>query len=150
MKKRIRRGTLMGSLALALVLTLPAGAGLPAASRLQREPIAPHRNFYHYRQVELIRVVDGDTLRLTVDLGFGLKLVNQSFRLLGVDAPELNTEAGKRAKRELKEFLRGQRLELEVTGRDSFGRWLCVVWAQAIDVNTWLVEQGLTEEDRKR
>ena len=50
---------------------------------------------------EVVRVIDGDTveLRWEMDLGFGDTFVRQRpFRLLGIDCPEKNTAAGKRAK----------------------------------------------------
>jgi endonuclease YncB( thermonuclease family) len=52
---------------------------------------------YQY-EVKLVRVIDGDTFVCNIDLGFGIWLNNQHCRLLGVDAPEKNTEAGKNAK----------------------------------------------------
>jgi hypothetical protein len=38
--------------------------------------------------------VDADTVRLDVDLGFNLWRYDQSYRLLRVNAPELNTAEG--------------------------------------------------------
>ena len=43
------------------------------------------------------RVVDGDTLVVTVDLGFAVE-VGQTLRLRGIDAPELSRQAGERAR----------------------------------------------------
>ena len=42
----------------------------------------------YIRHAEVVRVVDGDTIRLRVDLGFNTQ-VTQNFRLWGIDAPEL-------------------------------------------------------------
>lgn len=39
---------------------------------------------------------DGDTARLRIDVGFGIT-VSQSCRFFGINAPELNTDAGKAA-----------------------------------------------------
>jgi len=67
---------------------------------------------YEY-QAELIRVVDGDTVDLNVDLGFGIWRRDR-FRLygpnptanMGMDAPEMSTGApGKAAKYTLHQFL---------------------------------------------
>ena len=58
---------------------------------------------YEYR-VEVVRVVDGDTVDVDIDLGFGVALNNQRIRLAGIDAPETRTrdlvekEAGLKAK----------------------------------------------------
>jgi len=43
------------------------------------------------------RVVDGDTLVVMVDLGFGVEIA-ETLRLRGIDAPELPTRAGVRAR----------------------------------------------------
>ncbi len=45
----------------------------------------------------LDRVVDGDTVVVTIDLGFEVKLGNQFVRLLGVDTPERYKEGGPEA-----------------------------------------------------
>ena len=42
---------------------------------------------YRYN-ANLVRVYDGDTVWLDIDMGFGIWLKNQSIRLLGIDAPE--------------------------------------------------------------
>ncbi|SRR6266498_970776 len=50
----------------------------------------------------VLKVVDGDTLHLSADLGFGVTYGSYGepliVRLYGLDAPELNTDAGKVAK----------------------------------------------------
>ena len=45
---------------------------------------------YEYR-VEVIKVVDGDTVDVNIDLGFGVWLKKQRIRLFGIDAPESRT-----------------------------------------------------------
>ena len=42
---------------------------------------------YNYKVVSIDRIVDGDTVDLTVDLGFSI-LIKHRFRLEGFDAPE--------------------------------------------------------------
>jgi micrococcal nuclease len=37
-------------------------------------------------------IYDGDTIRVNIDLGFGVILVDQSIRLLGLDTPEIKGE----------------------------------------------------------
>lgn len=46
---------------------------------------------YNYRCV-IIRVVDGDTVDVDIDLGFGVWLRNQRIRLKGIDTPESRTK----------------------------------------------------------
>ena len=45
---------------------------------------------YEYR-CEILRVVDGDTVDVDIDLGFGIKYAKQRIRLYGIDTPESRT-----------------------------------------------------------
>lgn len=44
---------------------------------------------YEYRVLEVLKVLDGDTVDVRADLGFGLT-ANLRIRVLGVDTPELH------------------------------------------------------------
>jgi micrococcal nuclease len=46
----------------------------------------------------VVRVVDGDTLRLDLDAGFGMWLLDQPCRLLGINTPEMDTPEGRAAR----------------------------------------------------
>ena len=41
--------------------------------------------------VTIVRVVDGDTVDVDIDLGFGMTYSNQRIRLAGIDTPECRT-----------------------------------------------------------
>ena len=45
---------------------------------------------YEYK-TKLVRVVDGDTVDVDIDLGFGVWLRNQRIRIYGIDTPEKRT-----------------------------------------------------------
>ena len=45
---------------------------------------------YEYK-VNILKVVDGDTVDVDIDLGFGVWLRNERVRLAGIDAPESRT-----------------------------------------------------------
>jgi micrococcal nuclease len=46
-----------------------------------------------YTYKALVRsIYDGDTIRVDIDLGFGIILSDQSIRLAGIDAPEIRGE----------------------------------------------------------
>jgi micrococcal nuclease len=88
---------------------------------------------YIYK-AELIRVVDGDTVDLRIDLGFDT-LRKERFRLYGIDAPEMRTEAGKASKKWLWDALQPleaiyvQTIQLETKAkRDKYGRFLAVLY----------------------
>jgi hypothetical protein len=88
---------------------------------------------YIYK-AELIRVVDGDTVDLIIDLGFDT-LRKERFRLYGIDAPEMSTAKGKDSKKWLWEALQPpepiyvQTIQLETKAkRDKYGRFLAVLY----------------------
>jgi micrococcal nuclease len=88
---------------------------------------------YIYK-AELIRVVDGDTVELMIDLGFDTSR-KERFRLYGIDAPEIRTKEGKAAKAWLSEALQPlepiyvQTIQLETKAkRDKYGRFLAVLY----------------------
>lgn len=95
---------------------------------------------YTYK-AELIRVVDGDTVDLKVDLGFRMSTVTR-FRLYGIDAPERD----KKAKAHLFELL-SDSLTIEThKDPDNFGRWLCTIYKGETNINKQMVEDGFAEE----
>lgn len=68
------------------------------------------------------RVVDGDTVMLDVDLGFGIWLRNQSFRLLGINAREKSEAGGTEARTNLIVTLPvGMRVTLDSVKNDKYG-----------------------------
>jgi micrococcal nuclease len=94
---------------------------------------------YIYK-AELVRVVDGDTVDLIIDLGFDTSR-RERFRLYGVDAPEMNTAEGKAAKAWLWEALQPleaiyvQTVQLETKAkRDKYGRFLAVLFSDLATV----------------
>jgi micrococcal nuclease len=55
---------------------------------------------YRY-QAKVVRVIDGDTVILDVDLGFGIWVHDTPFRLLGINAREKSDEGGPQARMNL-------------------------------------------------
>ena len=94
---------------------------------------------YTYR-VKVVRVIDGDTLVADVDLGFKIWLYGIRFRLARVNAPELGTPAGERAK----DAMRGRAIAtVSCTGLDKWGRWLGEMYAHdGSSVNDAMVKDG--------
>jgi micrococcal nuclease len=91
------------------------------------------------------RVVDGDTLDLNVDLGFGIQ-VQQRVRLLGINCPEHGTIAGDDATAYTKEWLKehGPNLLLRTVKdrREKFGRYLGQIVASTRILNNDLIQAG--------
>jgi micrococcal nuclease len=106
---------------------------------------------YIYKS-ELIRVVDGDTVDLIIDLGFDTSR-KERFRLYGIDAPEMRTEAGKEAKAWLWEALQPleaiyvQTIQLSTKAkRDKYGRFLAVLYDEMVADGEFLDEQRRNEK----
>lgn len=57
---------------------------------------ASFENSLHTYRCEILRVLDGDTVDVHVDLGFGV-FTRQRLRIYGVNSPEKDTDAGKDA-----------------------------------------------------
>ena len=85
---------------------------------------------YEYR-VDIVRVVDGDTVDVDIDLGFGVWLKKQRVRLYGIDTPESRTrdlnekKYGLMAKEYLKERISNRAiLKTRLDGKGKYGRIL--------------------------
>lgn len=97
----------------------------------------------------LIRIVDGDTVWLEVDLGFRMKAA-MDFRLYGIDSPEVvgpSKVAGLTAKAELERLLGLGPLRVETSKADKYGRWLAHLFVKLpdgseLDVNQSLIDGG--------
>jgi micrococcal nuclease len=83
---------------------------------------------YEYN-VEVIKIVDGDTVDVDIDLGFDVILRNQRIRLAGIDTPESRTrdltekKFGYLAKEYVEEFLMGEDVILKCDKYDSTGKF---------------------------
>lgn len=81
----------------------------------------------------LISIHDGDTLRLDVDLGFNLHNTNMDIRLYGLNAPELNTDAGKVALQFAKDWFVANGntviLQSKKDKQEKYGRYLGIILA---------------------
>lgn len=107
---------------------------------------------YEYT-ANVIRVIDGDTVEATVDLGFSTSFHN-SFRLFGIDTPELNShdenvrDLAKRAKNRLIELVEGKSVLVRTHKPDKYGRWLVEIKTPDISlgtVNSQLIAEGFAK-----
>lgn len=117
-----------------------------------------HFRPYLYRAV-VKRVIDGDSIVLDIDQGFGDWKHDQTIRVLGVNAPELKTgTVASRAYGAASKFALADRLPPGArvvlgTVKDragKFGRWLGVLWDESTGecINEWLVVNGYAEVKR--
>lgn len=97
--------------------------------------------------VELVRVIDGDTVELDVDLGFRI-WSRQRFRLLGIDTPERGQSGWAEATAYTRAWFEAERSVLSAATErdpDSFDRWLAIIWPLSVDrpsLNQMLLDSG--------
>ena len=83
---------------------------------------------YEYR-CKVTRVVDGDTVDVDIDLGFGVWMHKQRIRLHGIDTPESRTrdldekKYGLIAKEHIKSFMPVGSMQTLVTVKDKAGKF---------------------------
>lgn len=95
-------------------------------------------------QATVLRWVDGDTVKLDVDLGFGLA-AKHTFRLYGIDTPERG-RAGYDEAKTLVNILAPPLSLVQIQtlkDADKYGRYLAILHVTDGCVNDILVEDGL-------
>lgn len=86
-----------------------------------------NKALYTYRAA-VEKVIDADTLRVIVDLGFGTR-IRQYLRLRGINSPELDTPEGRRAHEFVKlQVKTASEIILTSSRPDKYGRYLADVF----------------------
>lgn len=103
---------------------------------------------YTYR-AKVIKVIDGDTVDLNIDLGFHIS-VSKRIRLSLIDAPEMNTDAGKQAKQFVSDKLSEGKsviVQTKLDSSDKYGRILGEIFLDdsISSINKMLIDAGLAE-----
>ena len=113
---------------------------------------------YEYK-VSLVKVVDGDTVDVDIDLGFGMTYKKQRVRMVGIDTPESRTrdlvekKFGKASKKHLKRLLEEcESISLVSHDKGKFGRILGTLYAHhaeghpqfelKVDINKQMIEDS--------
>ena len=103
---------------------------------------------YEYR-CKVVHIVDGDTVDVDIDLGFGVWMKKQRIRLYGIDTPESRTRdlEEKKYGNAAKDFLTGMlddeagiTLKTHKDAEGKFGRILGELWR-----NTDYADQSINE-----
>lgn len=92
----------------------------------------------------VVDVIDADTLRLNVDLGFRVSTIIEG-RLNGVDAPELSTPEGKAARQAVVDLthIMKQATVASFRNQRSFARWVVDVWLDDLSLADYLRTHNL-------
>jgi micrococcal nuclease len=100
---------------------------------------------------KVVRVIDGDTIEVEVDLGFKIKHTT-ILRLSGINAPELRTPEGVAAKAWLVQRIEGKSVAVRTMKdkKEKYGRYLALVEYhdekydnQWLCVNSVMVVEGM-------
>lgn len=108
---------------------------------------------YQYK-AKVLKVLDGDTVDIDLDLGFNIVLANQRVRMAGIDTPESRTTdseekvRGQLSKKKLSDKLPvGSWVKIETRKSDSnddkFGRILGVfIMEDGTSLNQWMIDNN--------
>ena len=108
---------------------------------------------YQYKIKKINRVIDGDTVDLDIDLGFGITLSHR-VRLKGVNTAETRTlnleekQAGINARLWLeKELSKRGEWVIETTKEDKYGRILGTLYlvGEPVTVNEKMLNEGIAK-----
>ena len=105
---------------------------------------------YEYN-CKIVRVIDGDSIILDIDLGFGLWIHGESIRLYGVDTPECRSRSATEKKAGLlaKGFViqalhEGGTYKLTTKEKGKFGRYLGTIKIDGeLTINAALISEHL-------
>ena len=81
--------------------------------------------YIYYAQ--LVRIIDGDTLLLDIDLGF-FTTVRTKVRLAGVDTPPISTDKGEIAADFVEKELKEPYIVIETRKKGKYGRYLAYLY----------------------
>ena len=121
------------------------------------------KSCYNFRVTEIVKVLDGDTIDVLIDLGFDL-FKKEPVRIAGVDTPEKRTRdleekaKGLAAKAYVKDLLENSdegKFSIISHGRGKYGRVLGEIFVKGHEqsVNELLKEEGHAYEyhgDKKK
>jgi len=90
-------------------------------------------------------VVDGDTVDVSIDLGFDI-WHKQRLRLAGIDAAEHNTPFGAATKAYMKELLEGKPVKVEISKPDKYGRYLATIYLNSdVSINDQMIKNNMAK-----
>jgi len=105
---------------------------------------------YEY-SAKVVKVYDGDTITVDVDLGFGVWMHKQKIRLVGINTPEVRGEEREEGLKS-RDWLREKILDKQITLRTAkdrkgkYGRWLGAVILHSTNINQEMISLGLAEK----
>ena len=99
---------------------------------------------YTYFVKSVDRVVDGDTIDISIDLGFDLTK-KERVRLAGIDTPEKRTKDQKEKEEIIQKRLKAKKLTVKTEKEGKFGRmlgWLYKSETDTTSINQIMIDKG--------
>ena len=113
---------------------------------------------YEYK-CKVTRVVDGDTVDIDIDLGFGVWLHKERVRIYGIDTPEIKQtctnnngqsySCGVKATLELKKIIGSRKVSCIKKTKDRYERSISICYVDGKDINSLMVKKGWALAYRK-
>jgi micrococcal nuclease len=108
---------------------------------------------YEYKVNKVIKIIDGDTIDIEIDLGFSIS-IRQRIRLADIDAPETRTldikekEKGILAKEWLEEHLKDKELIIKTIKEEKYGRMLGYLYIKDdhLSINYRMILEGFVKK----
>lgn len=101
--------------------------------------------------VTINRIVDGDTAKVDIDLGFGIVYSNQTIRFWGIDTPESRTRDleekyyGKLASQYVKDrLIVGEKYQMRTEiDKGKYGRILGEFFIDGVSLNQQMIDENM-------
>ena len=109
-------------------------------------PVSAHEYMY---PAKVVRVIDGDTIVVDINLGLKHIIQKEQIRLYGINTPEMRTQEGKDIKHMVEKMILGETVILETIKdkRGKYGRVLGIIYLEnGKQLNLWLLENGHAKE----
>lgn len=102
---------------------------------------SPHRQITEDFEAEVVKVVDGDTIRVKC----GFRDFDFPIRFLGTNAPEMNEPRGKEIQEWLESIILGKAVRILVDPKQRVGKWgrlLGTILFQGVNMNEEMIRSG--------
>jgi micrococcal nuclease len=106
---------------------------------------------YNYNAI-VVRVIDGDTVKLNIDLGFNINWETNA-RMANINADELKSndpilkESAQNAKKYLESILKaGDKVHIKSKELDKYKRPIVIITKQGLNLNEDLLNKGLVKK----
>ena len=102
---------------------------------------SPHQQIMEDFDAKVLRVIDGDTIRVTV----GFRDFDFPIRISNLLAPEMNEKGGVKSRNHLRGLIEGKTIEVIINKANRVGKWgrlLGEIRERGFDIGQQMIEEG--------